>query len=427
LAPSPDASFPEAMGDDSALEATYRFLRNPAVTPARVLAPHVAATVRRAVAAKRIIVAHDTTEIRFSTARDGLGRLNDQGHGFFAHFALALGGDRTKQPLGVLGLETIFRHGPVEKKKGRRRTNGEGRRWGEMVSSVRAQLGGKVEAIHVMDREADSYPLLADLVASHERFILRMRHDRTIEVPQPGCYWLADKLELAEDLFVREGVPIARRRRETASKDRGAHPPREPRTIDLAIRAVAVVLRRPSDLRAGPKTLRANVVHVHELAPPVGATAIDWKLITTEPIETIEEVASIVDSYRARWIIEEYFKALKTGCAVEKRQLENHHSILNALAIFAPIAWHLLLVRHLARNSPSKRASDFLPPLRLRLMCAHPRIKLPVAATIRDAMFAIARLGGHLKNNGDPGWQVLGRGFEKLLLLEEGAAIALGM
>ncbi len=99
LAPSPEASFPEAMGSDAGLEGAYRFLRNAAVTPAQILAPHVAATVRRGIAEKRIIVAHDTTEIRYSTHREGLGRLNDQGHGFFAHFAIALSADGTKRPL----------------------------------------------------------------------------------------------------------------------------------------------------------------------------------------------------------------------------------------------------------------------------------------------------------------------------------------
>jgi hypothetical protein len=35
-------------------------------------------------------------------------------------------------------------------------------------------------------------------------------------------------------------------------------------------------------------------------------------------------------------------------------------------------------------------------------------------------MLAIAALGGHIKNNGDPGWLVLGRGLHDLLLLELG-------
>jgi hypothetical protein len=153
---------------------------------------------------------------------------------------------------------------------------------------------------------------------------------------------------------------------------------------------------------------------------------VDWCLITTEAIETAEDVAAIVDAYRARWVIEEYFKALKTGCAFEKRQLETRTAILNALALFAPIAWQLLVLRQLSRDRTDTPADTVLSPLKLRVLQGHKRTKLPEGATVREAMLAIAALGGHIKNNGDPGWIVLGRGYEDLLLLEQGAAIALG-
>jgi hypothetical protein len=44
----------------------------------------------------------------------------------------------------------------------------------------------------------------------------------------------------------------------------------------------------------------------------------------------------------------------------------------------------------------------------------------PSAPTARDALLAVAALGGHIKNNGDPGWIVLGRGYQDLLRLELG-------
>jgi hypothetical protein len=40
-------------------------------------------------------------------------------------------------------------------------------------------------------------------------------------------------------------------------------------------------------------------------------------------------------------------------------------------------------------------------------------------------MLAIARLGGHIRNNGAPGWLVLGRGYYQLLTLEIGYRLAL--
>jgi IS4 transposase len=45
--------------------------------------------------------------------------------------------------------------------------------------------------------------------------------------------------------------------------------------------------------------------------------------MTTEAVETAEQVAAVVDAYRARWLIEEFFKALKTGCGFEAGSVRN--------------------------------------------------------------------------------------------------------
>ena len=80
---------------------------------------------------------------------------------------------------------------------------------------------------------------------------------------------------------------------------------------------------------------------------------IEWMLVTSDAVQTIEDATAVVDHYRARWLIEDYFKALKTGCAFEKRQLTTFDGLVRALALFVPMAWHLLVLRHLGRaDSP---------------------------------------------------------------------------
>lgn len=173
-----------------------------------------------------------------------------------------------------------------------------------------------------------------------------------------------------------------------------------------------------------PQSIMVNVVHVVEAEPPDGYPPIDWKLQTTEPIETEEDIKRIVNAYRTRWVIEEFFKALKTGCAFEKRQLESTKTIFNALAVFLPIAWSLFHLRHHARNQTETSADTVLSKLQLMLLRGHPDIKLSTNPTAKEACLAVAQLGGHLKRNGPPGWITLGRGFEELLKLELGAQIA---
>jgi hypothetical protein len=198
-------------------------------------------------------------------------------------------------------------------------------------------------------------------------------------------------------------------------------PAREARSARLAVSALRVVLRRPAYLAdPWPRSLAIHVVHVTEVDPPEGVVPVEWTLFTQEPIDTPDQVLRIVDYYRARWLVEEYFRALKVGCAIEKRQNESYEALLNVLAIFVPIAWQLLLLRTLARTEPEAPATEVLTLTQLEVLRAVSRRPLAEKATVNEALGAVAALGGHIRNNGNPGWQVIGRGFEKLLMLELG-------
>jgi hypothetical protein len=166
------------------------------------------------------------------------------------------------------------------------------------------------------------------------------------------------------------------------------------------------------------------VVHIREVNAPEGVEEVEWKLYTTERIETMADAMAVIEYYRARWLIEEFFKALKTGCAVEKRQHESLHALLNATAICLPIAWNMLLLRNLARSAPEAPATEVLTTTQIDVLQTCAPTKLDRNPTVRQVLFAVAALGGHLKNNGEPGWQVLGRGMEYLLILETGWAAA---
>ena len=147
-------------------------------------------------------------------------------------------------------------------------------------------------------------------------------------------------------------------------------------------------------------------------------SAVDWKLLTTEPTDTPQQVERVVDIYRRRWVIEEFFKALKTGCAIEGRQLESLHALQNATAMMLPIAWHLLAIRTSARQSPHAPATRVFNQVQLQILRKLTDRPPPDNATVADALSALAALGGHIKNNGDPGWMVLGRGYKDLIAAE---------
>ena len=420
VAERPQESFPKAL-DDAELEAAYRFFGNEQVSPEAILAPHFRQTALRAAGTSPVLVVHDTTQFEFGgeAKREGLGRLIRPGQGFFGHFSLAIGADGTRKPLGLLGLETVFR---LDKAIGhkhwtRSQRRGESDRWLRSVAAADALLDGKAKPIHVMDREADSYALLAALCEANSRFVIRSFQDRVLVGEEQAG--LRNAARAARVTLKRE-VPLSPRPAIPGPKGK-RHPARRYRIAKLSFAATSVEVPRTGESRtAQSASLRLNIIHVFERHQPRGQPAVEWFLLTNLPTTTAEEIAFAVDCYRGRWTIEEFFKALKTGCQYERRQLESAHSLLNALAILAPVAWRLLLLRHLARTDAKAPATAALPPTQLEVLRAVAKKPLRQHPTAREAMLAVAGLGGHLKSNGDPGWLVLGRGMHDLLLLELG-------
>jgi hypothetical protein len=168
-----------------------------------------------------------------------------------------------------------------------------------------------------------------------------------------------------------------------------------------------------------------NVVLVEEINAPSEKEALRWFLLTREPIDTAEQVLLVVRCYEARWKIEEFHMALKTGCALEERQLTNAHRLENLLAFATAIACELLKLRDVSRDK-DRTASDVLTPTQLEILReTHPRITS--TSTALATLKAVAELGGFYGSNKDkrPGWRTLWTGFRKIVEVERGYLLAL--
>ena len=423
LAALPEASLPDAMRGEANLEALYRHLGNEDVTMEGLLAPHRARTAKRARALRVVFAPTDTTSYKFSgeAERDGLGPVNAKDQGFLAHVTLLVAADGTRTPLGVIEAETWVRQ---EVKKSEK----ESARWGRSMLRA-AQTAEGVSLIHVADRESDIYDLLVELTAKKQRFILRAAQDRSLVPLKPEDETrLFEAARTSPPAFAID-VPIsARKSKGNANQDK-TFPVRRSRTAHLSFASLTVQLKRPrhASRTKVQEALKVNVVHVFELGPPPGEPPVEWLLLTSEPVGTQDEIAFVVDGYRTRWVIEEYFKATKTGCAFETKQLESFGTLSNLLAYVLVIAYALILMRALSRTGRDEPASAVLAPTQIKILRALNK-KLPPKLTVRTALLAIASLGGHLKNNGDPGWRTLSKGWRKLIDYEAGyeLAVALG-
>lgn len=348
--------------------------------------------------------------------------------------------DGRREPLGLLALTSWAREpkGRLGTQDRRADELRESKRWLAQSEAVEGAVGDVVSLIHVEDREADIYDSLSARVRDGVRFIVRAQTQRLV-VADEGFENVGDFMRKQPRRFRRQvtlsprpGSPSKKREakkvfEKTKTKRHSSNPPRDGRVVMLAFAAAEVTLCRPladrgCDDASIPPSLTLHAVHVLEEDPPEGEAPVEWLLFTTEPIGTDEEIAFVVDSYRARWVIEEYFKALKTGCAYEERQLESYGALQRALSIFSVIAWRLLWMRFLAHHSPDAPASDLASPTELTVLGA--RGDCPADAKVADFLRALATLGGHLRRNGPPGWQVLWRGHRKLALLVEGWSLA---
>jgi len=198
----------------------------------------------------------------------------------------------------------------------------------------------------VADSEADIYDIFveAEQHATPAELVIRAKVERSTPERDPDA-------GPAVYGKVRDEVSASKiRGRRTVDLPRT--PKRAARKAELEIRAMRVEVKSPH-ARSHLPGVTFNVVLVEEAGGPEDGTDVSWLLITTLPIDSFEDILHVIDCYLARWVIEVYFRVLKTGCRVEKIQLETTSRIKNCLAFYKIIAWRVMQLTYLNRECPS--------------------------------------------------------------------------
>lgn len=439
VAETPDAFFLDVFTDGAELEGFYRFIRNGHVDFDAVLSAHRGQTVERAAQYDEVLVIHDTTEFRLPKSaefhRDNLHVFSSTAQGFRGHFTFVSSADGLRAPLGVLGMRGYVPPSAEDSTKEFWNTQfGElvnlNDRWFDAIEKAEQSLGNKVSAIHVADREADIFSLVQLMDERDYQFVVRANHNRRINKRDAAEKATLEDALVDVDFVASRTIDLsARSIGDRPPQAKKKNPPRKRRSATLHFRFAPVEILPPPDPEKSTaqnqpnvyRTVHLTVIEAVELEPPEGETAIRWLLLTSQEVDNIEQTLKVVDQYRGRWQIEELFKSIKTGCAFEKRQMGSATTLLIALAILIPVAWRLLLIRHLARHLPKSPFGLVATELEVKILRAKIRKpKLPKKPSAEQVCAAIAQLGGHQKRNGPPGWLVLGRGFQKLAMMVEG-------
>jgi len=142
-------------------------------------------------------------------------------------------------------------------------------------------------------------------------------------------------------------------------------------------------------------------------------------------VESFDHAWEVIGWYENRWLVEEWHKALKTGCRLESRQLQSVDRLLPLTGILSLVAVLLVQLKCAARTNSDDPASALVPALWLKLLKGKRKTKT-CDITNYEFWRAVAKLGGFLgrRHDGEPGWQVIWRGWQELHTLAEGATLA---
>lgn len=418
----PGGTLPTKLYEPKDYKSMDRLVNRPEVTHAAVLEPHRQRTLQRMRQAQGVtLIVHDTTELDYSglLSINDLGPIgNGGGRGFLCHNSLAFDPQRHE----VLGLvnQILHRRRPVggkEKVEAKRdRADRESRLWSAGLAAV-----GPAPAsgcwVHVADRGSDSFEFLAGLAAQGQGFVIRSHTNRVIRrghTPQA----------LKEYLHTcARSLPLQGRRELVVS----ARPGQAERRTTIAV-AFAPVLLWPPHVRRGHYEkcpLPLWVVRVRELEPVAGGKPLEWILLTNRKVATLEDAWERVSWYECRWVIEEYHKAQKTGCAIEELQFTTAQALQPMIALLSVVAVTLLNLREASRRPDAKerRATDLVDARYVAVLSGWRYKKVNMDLSVHDFFFALARLGGHQNRKGDhrPGWLILWRGWMALQHMLDGA------
>lgn len=423
MAWAPGASIASLCGGDrAAREGMYRFLRNPHFDTADIDEGACMAAAEVARDLSLVLAVQDTTGVSFTHPAGMEFAENGCPTGFLAHTTLLVDPEN-KAVLG-LGDQERWMRAPASKRPGaktrkqRPYEEKESYRWEQTSRRVHARLDMPGRVMDVGDRETDIFEYLHYLREENRRFTLRADNDRILMNEAKGQR-LWSTLEAQPVLGLRT-IVIEQRGGQAATIRQKARPARKRRRTVLELRAKQVTIKPPDGKRSTHSPVTVNAVLITERHPPEGSEALSWLLLTSEPIDTIEQVNLIVHYYECRWLIEPYFKALKSGCQVERRPLQQQDRLDRMIAICSHVAVRLAQLHCLANQADDKTPCDaVLTADEYHCLWASTNRgkRLPrIAPSARWAFEAIGRLAGWTdsKRTGRIGWQTVWRGWDTL-------------
>ena len=425
-----------AQGDAAAVKGYYRFIDMPedsAVTMDNILLPHRERTMRRMLGQQTVLCVQDGSDLNYNglAACTGLGEIgsNQTGAkscGLHLHTTLAI--SPAGLPLGVLKAQCLAPEPkapedkrpafaiPIEEKK----TFVWIEHHRDMVA-VAADMP-HTRLIDICDREADFFEMFDEQRREGAvELLVRAKHDRNIEEDPFKLFEAVRKTP--EQSRVRVQIPRQSARPKKSKQQ--ARAKRPARDADLAVRFMRVQLR-PAHYHADKAPIEIWVIHAREENPPSNTEAVEWFLLTTINLGSPEDAEQCLRWYCLRWRIEDWHRVLKSGCRIETIAHETAERVRRAIAINLVIAWRIMLMTLLGRETPGLPAEVLFSDVELQTLRAYAKKKgLTPPELLGEAVRLVAKIGGYLdrKNDPPPGHQLIWQGYAALQFMSLGFAL----
>jgi Transposase DNA-binding/Transposase Tn5 dimerisation domain len=422
IAAHPSGTIPQQTASWKDAKAAYRLFDMPFVTFDAVAQPHRQQTRLDCQPTRRYLLLDDTTELDFGIHRCVAGAAatgNGGGRGLLLHSCLVVQAD-VEQVVGLAAQEVHYRRAAPKKENSSQRLTRprESEIWGRVIDQAGPPPAGVVW-VHVCDRGADNFEVFCHARQQGCAYVVRVAQRRRTVLTAGG-----QALPLCDYLST---LPLAGTTTVTLRGRDG----RPGRTATLAITFGPLTLPLPKHRSVYLRTLRPApialfVVQAREQSPPKGVPALDWVLYVAEPVVCLADALRAVAAYRRRWGIEEWHKALKTGCQVTQRQLKDTQRLEPLVALLSVEAVRLLQLKSAARTAPERPAREVLPLLYVLVLLGARGQASDQPLSVRGFWRGLAQLGGFLgrRGDGEPGWQTIWRGWEQLQLLVRGYQLA---
>ena len=403
-------------------KAAYRVLDNDSFSSEEVLHLHYEKTIERCKEFKNVILIQDTTGFNYNqSSKKGLGRIGGklgrqtvESQGLFCHNLLAF--SEAGEPLGLFDQKIWARTGKSIQRDVYHKTPIKRKESYKWIKSL-----DKEEYLHevstrftvISDRESDVSAYLGSTIDRGMNFVVRVKNQRKDQVSDLTIENLFKEMDASAEINLniehRTLIEVLRRKPKKVKSSINTKDTR----FSIKFCKIRVRLETISEEES---VQDVYAVQIKEIKTKAGLKPIEWNLITTHKVTSLNEAQEIIKLYQSRWKIEVYHKAQKSSCKIEKISLRDKKRIERFIMLQSLVAFGICRLKYLLEAAPEEPAEDYFESELIDILVQLPGEKIKSKKVlVKDFIFKLANLEGYktysLKT--PPGVIVLGRALNR--------------